>query len=305
MLSELIELTVVSGVAFLGYRIYIQGQQVSTVVDEIRDKAQEGINTIGKMKVIQPEDYNLDTSIISSRLQSCSILTTLNLSCKENIQITQTGGSDFPFFGIFLPGKAHFDFSAGYSGSVGFSTNDIRIEQNENLIQVILGTPIVTLSDLKFNNTNEKGNLNKQLAARVKAEEALDDPRLFPYYLALFFNGMENGETIKSRMLDQAFDQAKSTLLELVKSMLSSMKEGLEYDIIVSPNQSKPEPDGVEVRFGSGQNQFYTFVEIDSAKVSDLESAFKEQIGEGKITIHNINGKLTPADRTNTVILAG
>lgn len=301
MISEFVEIVLVSGLGALGYKIYIQGKQTSEVIDEFKDKANEGFQLLQDAKIIQPIDYSVDTSVLMTKIQSSGTLKVLNLSCQEKILINQTGSSDLPFLGILFPGEAHFEFSTRFTGSVEYKIEDLVIEQLDNILRVKVGTPIINLSDLKFTNTSDSGNLNKKLLAKTKAQEVLDRIDNYPYYLKLFFNGLDNGELVSNVINQDAFEQLEMHLKDLLTKTLSAAKQNLQYEIMIEPPLLNP--DSVMIKLGEGKDHVITYDAINGSSIDSISQHFTNRDSPVQLLIEHLAGSIRPANSDNTVVL--
>ncbi len=299
VIGQFVELVVLSGAMFIGYRVYIKGDQVTKVIVEYQTKANamvgSTIDAVSSLKIMQQVDFTLDTSMLKSNIQKSSTLSVINLSCIEKISVQQTGASDFPFFGILLPGKALFEFQMRFTGNVEYSTDDLIIEQLDNTIVITTGTPVINLTEIKFENTSESGNLNKQLLARTKAQQALDNVNNYPYYFSLFLQGMDNGEPVVNQILAAATSGIKNSITELISSVVNQSEAvvsgGVKYDIIVKTES--PSPTFVTLKQANGVDYLITLKSIEVASIDSIQEGFEKLSGTSTtIKVENLQGKI-------------
>jgi hypothetical protein len=290
MITELIEIGILGGVVYLGFKFYNQTGKVTEVLDTISDKVKVVGDNLSEMKITQPVDYNIDAAKLTSLMRNTSAYDVVNFSCQQKINVEQTGSSDFPFFGIFLPGKAKFEYLTSFTGTVEYNTSEMKVETLLGSVVVTLGRPIVNITEVKFSNTKEEGNLNEQLLSRTKAQEALDQLENYPYFYSLFFNGTDVGETIKTQLLAKADTNAKVALKEVFGSIVSNLIPN--HPIDVSVQTCGQTPSNVTLKHSNGEDIAISFETIENATIAMIEEDFTLKAGETKVTVQKLEGKI-------------
>jgi hypothetical protein len=290
MITEMIEIGILGGAVYLGYKFYNQTGKVSEVLDQIGDKVKVVGDNILEMNITQPVDYTVDAAKLTSLMRNTSAYDVVNFSCQQKINVEQTGSSDFPFFGIFLPGKAKFEYLTSFTGTVEYNTSEMKVETLLDSVVITLGRPIVNITEVKFNNTKEEGNLNEQLLSRTKAQEALDQLENYPYFYSLFFNGTDVGESIKTQLLAKADTNAKVALKEVFGSIVSNLSPN--HPIEVSVQTSGQTPSNITLKHSNGEDIAISFETIEKATIIMIEEDFIIKAGETKVSVQKLEGKI-------------
>jgi hypothetical protein len=304
MFEESIEFLLIASSLYVGFKVYNNFITGRGVVDSINEsltnfkvKTQETLNKVSFSR--KPIDSKINTGSVLTKIKNQSSINVLNLSSKQKITIEQSGNHKLPFFGIFLEGKALFEFDCMFNGSVEFSTKDISLEQIEDCLFVTIKKPIISVTEVKIDSAKDSGNLSKQLLARTKVEEILEQQENFIYLYNLFFYSTDNGENLIDKIYFRSEANIKESMKAFIQNILLELKPEVQYSITL---KVEGKPSEIVLEKANGQIEFIPLESIENVKLEDLEKIFDEN-AKSSIKIQKIDGYLKNKSYNNQINL--
>jgi hypothetical protein len=228
----------VGGTAVLGFMIY------NGTVKNAQDAQQfltHGYNSVAKVthdlatnsKINRTPTVSLDLIKVTSHIDLTSLLKVAEISCEQEVTVSQTGRRDLFVLGYFLEGKAEIKIVSGFTGSVEYNLSEVKIRLEKDKIIVDLPPPIVKLTEVKNMETSASGDLDNLIAARQQVIQVLNSALVLPYQYKLFFADEKTTE-----LFTVSHNQATHALTDLIQATVKATQPNITetYKIVVNPS---------------------------------------------------------------------
>jgi hypothetical protein len=290
-LTNTIELGIIIGAVVIGYKTYQKSTKVGKLIDVVNLKtlqvASHTLDAIESIDLSPKVNYTIDTQRLLHDLStSHASFKVLTFDSLEKISVTRTGRSKY----LVSSGKAQFDFEIGFFGYVEYPCSQISISAHDDVILAKGGSPRIVISDIKVTLISESGNLHRQSDIKFATLQSLDSLTCYPYYLGAFLNGVNDGVRIQSKMLTDAYNSLNETLPAIITATAASINDGVEYEVILSQNDTQV--DSLFVRTKLGEQEF-AFDQIESATTALILEQFASDPASISISIKELIGRLT------------
>jgi hypothetical protein len=298
-LTNTVELGLIIGAVVIGYKAYQKTTKASKTLQQVKDHSiqlgNRTLDAIQTMDLAPKVSYSINTTrLLSDLSKSHASFKVLTFDSLEKISITRTGRSKY----LVTNGVAKFGFEIGFFGYVEYPCSQISISACDEVILAKAGSPRIVISDIKITLVSEHGNLNRQSDLKFATLQSLDDKACYPYYIGAFLNGLNDGVSIQSKMLTDAYDSLNDTLPSIITATAASINDEVTYEVLLGQNEHQV--DSLFVRTKLGEQEF-SLSSIESATTDLVLDQFASDPTSVSISIKELIGRLTKAKPTEQI----
>jgi hypothetical protein len=295
-ITNSIELGLIIGAVVVGYKAYQKSTKAGKIIQDVNSRtiqlASQTLDAIDSLDLTPKVNYTIDTErLLSDLSKSHASLKVLTFDSQERISITRTGRSKY----LVTSGEAQFDFEIGFFGYVEYPCSQISISTLDEVILAKGGVPKIVISDVKITLVGEHGNLHRQSDIKFDTLQSLDTQTCYPYYLGAFLNGVNDGVSIKSKMLTDAYDSLNETLPAIITATAASINDAVNYEVMLGQNETQVQ--SLFVRTKLGEKEF-SFAQIETATTDLILEQFASDPVAVSISIKELIGRLTKTKPT-------